>query len=266
MPDPRSGFPKRRSARREWWPADARYSRAGRMRTPGWRRGAGRGAGSSSGHLGLQPDQQDQQHDGAGSNQRDGHHYAHTQGSREVAEGGGGNQAADQRQRENAVEEARMIEREAPAYSFGNQGINGGKAAAHEHGARGCAESVIGGKQDQAAEQSQQNASHQEAAVAHAREDGHRTEPGEHQAQPVKRQDQERRSGADADAADEQQGHPAGDRPFVAKLKEKEQGEQDRTGAAKLRQGLLDGGLRPGGSGGVGTAGIDNGKSRGHGG
>ena len=101
--------------------------------------------------------------------------------------------------------------------------------------------------------------------MAHARQDGHRPQASGHQEQPVERQDQQRRFGAQAHAADQEQRQPAGDRPFVAELNEQQQREQHRARAAEILQRLPQGGLCAVRAGaGIGAPAVDRRKNRRH--
>ena len=204
-------------------------------------------------------------HHHKGADQRDADHDADAPARGGVAEGGGRQQSADQREGEDAVEEAGMVVGEAAADGFGHQRIDAGEAGAHEERAGAGAEGVVGEEQDQAAEDGGEHAAHQQAAVADARQDGHGHQAPDEQEQPVEGENQQRAGRAQPDAADQEQRQPAGDRPLVAELEEQQQGEQHGAGAAEIAQRLAQRGrarLRPARRR-IG-AGVDPGEEAGH--
>ena len=78
---------------------------------------------------------------------------------RRVPQRGRGDQPAHQRQREDAVEEARMVVGEAPPDGLRHQRVDAGIARPHEEGAGGSAEPVVRRIEDEAAEQGGQRRS-----------------------------------------------------------------------------------------------------------
>ena len=157
-----------------------------------------------------------------------------------------------------------MVVGEAPPDGLRHQRVDARIARPHEEGAVGSAEPVIRRIEDEAAEQGGQDAPQQQAAVPYARQDGHRPQPPGHQEQPVQRQGQQRRFGAQPHAPDQEQGEPSGDRPFVAELDEQEQREQNRARASEVLEGLPQGRLCPFGQGREGAPAVYRRKNRRH--